>query len=304
MGCVSSTDDKKNPRITITNEVEDGTDPFESSEENGAGKQENMTETSQQNRHPPSAQVKRTLTYPLGQKRSCEPRKKEERRARIRMRKFKRREAAANQASLEINGRNRTSSYPRSKIDIIQLRSRKRQQGKRRKNKMSTNLYTPGVRKWDTDSTFSLGTPSAEGTHLGSSEKPHNYDLRVTPIISEEFLMFDSPQSQNSKMRTFHLRPNHEHEWGMLINFTQHWSEWRIRRVERKGQVWALGVRQNWYIVGVNNIVLNAENAIAVRNELMKGQACDLTLSQEQPVEWANKKDGQDVGVVASDGKS
>jgi len=153
-----------------------------------------------------------------------------------------------------------------------------------------------GVRRWDSTDSFAT-TPSCE-SHLSVRSK--KVDLRVTPIISEEHLLWGSDTPALKDMfRTFKLKPNNQDEWGMLINFTQHWSEWRIRKVEEGKQGWVLGIRHNWYLVGVNNIELNADTALQVRDELMKGLACELHLSQEQPTNWKNSGvSGTNVGTV------
>lgn len=158
----------------------------------------------------------------------------------------------------------------------------------------------PGVRRWDTTESF-VTTPSIDDSHLSVQSK--KVDLRVTPIISETHLLWgdnsQTPSIKDDMFRTFKLKPNKDDEWGMLINFTQHWSEWRIRKVEENKQGWMLGIRHNWYLVGVNQIELNSDTAVEVRDELMKGEACELHLSQEQPTNWKNSgASGTDVGTV------
>lgn len=156
-------------------------------------------------------------------------------------------------------------------------------------------------RKWESTASFASMTPSVSNADHLSVNNKGKFDLRVTPIISEENLLWEDNIGTPpvDMFRTFSLRPNEEHEWGMLINFNNHWSEWRIRKVEESGQGYILGIRHNWYLVGVNNIELTGDTAIQVKEELMKGKSCELHLAQKQPSEWKNSgKEGTTVGKV------
>jgi len=158
-------------------------------------------------------------------------------------------------------------------------------------------------RKWESTASFASMTPSVSTQdHLSVGNRKGKFDLRVTPIISEENLLWEESNGRtppSDMFRSFNLKPNDENEWGMLINFNNHWSEWRIRKVEESGQGWLLGIRHNWYLVGVNDIELSGDTAVQVKEELMTGKGCELHLSQQQPSLWKNTgKEGTAVGKV------
>jgi len=140
-----------------------------------------------------------------------------------------------------------------------------------------------------TDSSYS-------GSHLSPlPQQGNSLKLLITPVMSEEHLLWEDEQSpsytepkntKKYKVRAFQLKSNWDSEWGMLINFTQHWSEWRIRKVEPGKQGDRLGIKQNWYLCGVDNMDLKAGNAEKVKEILMRGNACEIRLSHEQPARF------------------
>jgi len=143
--------------------------------------------------------------------------------------------------------------------------------------------------------THSNRTDSAFSSHLSPlPSQTNSLKLLITPVMSEEHLLWGEDGSPSvsehrpnkNKVRSFHLQSNWDHEWGMLINFTQHWSEWRIRKVEPHQQGDRLGIKQNWYLCGADNLDLKAATADQVKEILMRGNACEIRLSQEQPARW------------------
>merc|ERR1719433_2293915 len=145
--------------------------------------------------------------------------------------------------------------------------------------------------------THSNRTDSAFSSHLSPlPSQTNSLKLLITPVMSEEHLLWGEDGSpsvsehnrsnRNTKVRSFNLQSNWDHEWGMLINFTQHWSEWRIRKVEPGKQGAQLGIKQNWYLCGVDNMDLKAGNAGKVKEILMRGNACEIRLSHEQPARF------------------
>jgi len=172
--------------------------------------------------------------------------------------------------------------------------------------KQKPNLRGGEIRfsKNHSESTLTMHSQNSSYLQTPTAAQQKSLQLRVEPVVSEENLLWEDGKSPTvdlkekdpnryqsdgkPKIRTFHLDSNWTSEWGMLINFTQHWTEWRIRKVEQGYQGATKGIKPNWYLVGVNDKDLTAETANQVKQILMNGNSCDIRLSQEQPYKFMN----------------
>eukprot|EP00494_Astrolonche_serrata_P027297 UN27560 len=120
------------------------------------------------------------------------------------------------------------------------------------------------------DSTRSLSTSDNHLTHNKTPLK-----MMVSPVLSQQAGLWDGqPSPKATHIRVFKLSPNSEDPWCMFINFTQHWTEWRIRKVEPGGQGAKLGIKSNWYLVGLNGVRMSAKSSQEIQKTLLAGSGC------------------------------
>jgi len=70
--------------------------------------------------------------------------------------------------------------------------------------------------------------------------------------------------------------------WGASVNFDDDWTQWKVRTVNRKGQLARKGVNSGFRIRGVDGQLVNEETQWSLRVFLEQGLGCEIEFDTSQ----------------------
>ena len=76
------------------------------------------------------------------------------------------------------------------------------------------------------------------------------------------------------------MRSNKEDPWGCSIDFTKSWEEWKIIDVDIDTQSYNRGIKKGWYILHLNETILNENSHTNIKKILEDGESCVIIFGE------------------------